>query len=217
MKKQLVLILLLLCNFLAAIAQTFNNETDEILDGQILQTESPLFYNQAIIQQQGTENSVVSLQQQQGQALNFIQMQQSGTANSGYISQTGWDLSSRMLQQGQNNEANLWSEGGHINMEIRQTGNENTIFSYIKNPSEFEKQAFLMQEGNNNRIELALFGNGVPTADQTVKITQQGNGFEATALMESFNAPIEITQKAGPGGGEMSVNVSVSDFSFPMR
>lgn len=217
MKKQLVLILLLLCNFLAAIAQTFNNETDEILDGQILQTESPLFYNQAIIQQQGTENSVVSLQQQQGQALNFIQMQQSGTANSGYISQTGWDLSSRMLQQGQNNEANLWSEGGHVNMEIRQTGNENTIFSYIKNPSEFEKQAFLMQEGNNNRIELALFGNGVPTADQTVKITQQGNGFEATALMESFNAPIEITQKAGPGGGEMSVNVSVSDFSFPMR
>lgn len=217
MKKHLPLTLLLLCSFFIATAQTSNDETDEILDGQILQTGSPLFYNQAIIQQQGTENSIISLQQQQGQSLNFVQVQQSGTANSGYINQTGWDLSSRMLQQGQNNEANFWSEGGHINMEARQTGNENTIFSYIKNPSEFERQAFLLQEGNNNRIELALFGNGVPTADQSVKITQQGNGFEAKALMESFNAPIEITQTAGPGGGEMKVDVSVSDFSFPMR
>ena len=217
MKTHLVLIMLIISGFITAIAQTSEEKTDVIPEDQILQTGNSMFSPVATIQQQGIENNSIFIQTPQDPGFNEAIIQQSGIHNNGYIQQTGADLSSHLLQQGQNNEANLWSEGGHIDIDARQTGSDNVIYSYIKNPGIFEKQAILHQDGNNNRIELALFGNVMPTADQLVTIIQQGDDFEAKALMESYNYSIGITQKEGPGGGDMKVDVSVSDFSFPMR
>jgi hypothetical protein len=135
----------------------------------------------------------------------------------GYISQTGSSLKTSLQQTGQSNEASIWQEGSLISLEARQTGDGNVITSYIKNMGLFDKTVALLQEGNNNRIDIALFGDEIPSTSQAIRVTQQGNGFEAKASMESYNFPVEITQRAGTRGGEMKVDVSTSYFSFPMK
>ena len=149
------------------------------------------------------------------QAINQVVVQQIG--NVAYVNQAGSNQESALQQNGYQNEANLWQEGNLITQEVFQKGSENTINSYIKNTSLYEKTVFLMQNGNNNRIDLAIFGDEMAPTPQSIKITQEGNGFEANAFMESYHFPIEINQKAGAGGGEMKINVSTSFFSFPMK
>lgn len=190
---------------------------DIVSDSNILQIENQKNSNVSSIKQVGYSQRVTTFQQQDGFLTNMIMISQSGEENNAYFKQTGTMQIVKSYQSGYNNEANLWQTGNLINQEIQQNGNENTINSYMKNASIFEKTAVLLQDGNYNRIDLAIFGDEIPTAYQPIKISQQGDGFVAKALMESYNFPIEITQKAGPGGGAMNVDVSVSYFSFPMK
>jgi hypothetical protein len=216
MKKSLFLILALIVSG-SAYAQIAKEELSEREVFNNLEMENMIISNQVFIEQSGTENDLISIQQNSDLSSNQVLSSQIGVNNTGYIFQTGSWHQTVLRQNGQNNEANLWQTGNLINQEIQQNGNENTINSYMKNASIFEKTAVLMQNGNNNRIDFAIFGDETPTASQLIKITQQGDGFVAKALMESSNFPIEITQKAGPGGGSMNVDVSVSYFSFPMK
>jgi hypothetical protein len=192
-------------------------EIANLTGANIPEMESWQNINQVIIQQIGDNNKIISLQQNSGIYGTQILSSQQGNGNSGYIRQSGDDHKTTLRQTGQNSVANLWQEGNFTDFEAWQTGAENIINSYIKNAGLFEKTAFLLQDGNNNRIDLAIFGNENPTAAQSIKITQQGNGFEARALMESYNLPIQITQKAGSGEGQMKINISTSYFNFPMK
>jgi hypothetical protein len=212
------LLLLILFSAITLSAQISSEEEIANLTGaNIPEMESRQNINQVIIQQIGDNNKIISLQQNSGIYGTQILFSQQGSGNSGYVLQSGDNHKTTMRQTGQNNVASLWQEGSFTDVEARQTGDDNTINSYIKNTGLFEKTAFLMQNGKNNCIDLAIFGNEIPTTSQSVKITQEGDGFGAKAFMESYNFPIEITQKAGPGGGDMKVDVSTSYFSFPMK
>lgn len=177
------------------------------------------FMNSAIIQQVGENQQAITRQEQTGNLPNFFKLSQTGVGNSGFIEQIGTGLNSRLLQRGNRNEANLWSIGQHINTSSSQDGNGNVINSYIKNEGITTRSATIIQEGNQNRIDLSLMGNGFEanTKDQQVRISQQGNQHELSALMEPFSAPFEITQTPGVNGEGMKVNVSTSQFNFPMR
>lgn len=189
----------------------------ELSEFEFVQNENPVNFDNNIIQQIGDNHKIISLQQNSGICGIQILSSQQGNGNSGYVRQSGDNHKTTLRQAGQYNIASLWQEGSFTDFETLQTGDENIINSYVNNTGLFEKTAFLIQNGNRNRIDLALFGDEVPTASQSVKIIQEGDGFGAKAFMESTNFPIEITQKAGPGGGEMKVDVSTSYFSFPMK
>ncbi|MEX2595232.1 MAG: hypothetical protein WD426_20890 [Anditalea sp.] len=175
--------------------------------------------NSAIIQQVGENQQAITIQEQTGYQPNFFILSQKGYGNSGFIEQAGTGLNSRVIQRGNRNETNLWSIGQNINTFSSQVGDGNVINSYIKDEGITPRSASLIQEGNQNRIDLSLMGNGIEshTMDQHVRITQQGNQHEISALMEPFSAPFEITQTPGANGEGMKVNVSTSQFNFPMR
>jgi hypothetical protein len=142
---------------------------------------------------------------------------QNGTGNSGLIEQNGSGLETKLWQYKTSNEANLWSEGDNISVEVKQDGIDNSINSFIENYVLVSRSAYLLQQGNNNRIELALFGDVAPSVNdaQQVQITQTGNDHSVEAMLENSFAPISITQTPGVNGEGMQVNISNSAFSFP--
>jgi len=100
---------------------------------------------------------------------------------------------------------------------VKQDGNDNTINSFIENYSLVSRSAYLLQQGNNNRIQLALFGDGIPQSNdaQQVQITQTGNDHSVDAILENSFAPITITQTPGVNGEGMQLNISNS--AWPVK
>ena len=47
-------------------------------------------------------------------------------------------------------------------------------------------------------------------------ISQQGNNHEVNARFDSFSNPVYIEQRSGFDGAGMQINISTSDFNFPM-
>lgn len=180
--------------------------------------------NTAFVQQLGNQNASRIIQDHQGGQPNIsIHSQtgpgQFGNSNNGYIEQGGAGLTTLLGQNGNSNSANLWAIGSNIRIEARQNGNNNSIDTYIENYTGNSRSADLRQDGNQNRIEISLRGDGFSGSamPQQVQITQTGNNHTAVANMEPFSSPFEITQTPGMGGEGMSVNVSTSQFNFPMR
>ena len=102
---------------------------------------------------------------------------------------------------------------------VKQNGERNLVNSFIENYGVSLRSAMLLQEGNQNRIDLSLKGDGFSNnrTEQTVIINQYGNQNEVQAFMEPFSAPIEINQYPGFRGEGMKVNISTSTFNFPMK
>lgn len=216
-----LVILLIFCSgtFLSVNAQN-NVDLDELLNGHVHKVDELLYSNLTFIQQTGDENQVKAIQEQEGILSNFVEVEQLNRGNSAYIDQKGSGHGAMLIQKGIGNEANLWSEGNLTVAKAIQFGDGNLINSYINNRNSLPKGALLVQEGNNNRIDFALLGNNDnldESLTQAVSIRQTGNELEVNAVFESVETPVYIEQKSGPGGGGMKVDVSTSDFYFPMK
>ena len=191
----------------------------ELIDTYIIQSKLSSNSNLAKINQEGSGNEMITIQQHQGSMTNTIISNQVGNYHVGYIKQIGADHSTKLLQSGEGNEANLWSVGQKSETMVYQNGNSNMINSYIDNQGCIGKGAALIQRGENNNIEIALLGNGFlfNSWPRAAFIEQKGNGLEISAKMESYTFPIYVEQQSGPSGGGMKVDISNSDFSFPMK
>ncbi|NLO02655.1 MAG: hypothetical protein GX126_10110 [Bacteroidales bacterium] len=213
-------VLVFLGNLLAVTGQVITEqEMNELLNSRKIQIDNPIIQNQAIIRQVQDENKIITIQEQQGNASNHVFINQDGTENLGYIGQSGSELETRLWQYNSNNEANLWLSGDYIQTSVKQQGDGNVINSYIENTGIVLRSASLLQEGNNNRIDLSLKGDGFGTnADgQTAVISQYGNQHEVMAIMEPFIYPLEINQTPGINGAGMKISISTSTFDFPMK
>jgi hypothetical protein len=221
MKKLVVLIILLISGGLFATKGQIitDEEVSELLNGSIIQLDNLSNSNLSFIRQVGDENRAISIQEQDGINSNVVLKNQDGIGNAGYIKQTGSGLETLLWQFNSFNEANLWSVGNNINTHVKQDGEWNIINSYIENDGLNPRSAMLLQEGNRNKINLALLGDGFGSSNiaQEVIINQFGNEHEVKALMEPFSSPVEINQYPGPGGEGMKVDISTSTFSFPMK
>jgi len=221
MKTHIVFLFLFSFAFYELNAQQLisNGEIKDLLNSSKMEIENPLISNFALIRQINEANSFYGLQSQEGSLQNNILVNQRGINNSGFINQSGSGLETKLWQYKTSNEANLWSDGKDITMEVKQYGNDNSINSFIENYFLVSRSAYLHQNGNNNRIELALFGNGIPVKvdAQQVQISQTGNDHSIDAVLENTFAPISITQTPGVNGEGMQVNISNSDFYFPTK
>jgi len=220
MKHFIATVLVFLGSLFAASGQVITEqEINELLNSREIQIDNPIIQNLTVIRQVQDENQIISFQEQLGGLSNHVLVNQDGTGNRGYIEQTGSGVETRLWQYNSNNEANLWSVGESIHTQVKQDGDGNVINSYIENTGLVLRSASLLQEGNNNRIDLSLKGDGFGenAATQTAVISQYGNRHEVKAIMEPFSAPLEITQTPGTNGEGMQINVSTSTFSFPMK
>lgn len=196
-----------------------DEEMQDLLNSSEIQVGNPIISNFMLIRQIDQNNTIDVTQNQQGVWQNTVLFNQNGAGNSGYINQTGSGIETNLWQYKSGNEANLWSEGENIKMEVKQDGNDNSISSFIENYFLVSRSAYLLQQGNNNRIELALFGDGIPSVSdaQQVQISQTGNDHSVDAVLENSFAPITITQTPGVNGEGMPVNISNSTFAFPSK
>lgn len=221
MKTRIALLFLFLFAFSGLYAQQVisDEEMQDLLNSNEIQIENQSITNFSLIRQVDQANSFTATQNRQGNLQNNILVNQNGTDNSGYINQTGSGLETKLWQYKSSNEANLWSEGKDITVEVKQDGNNNSINSFIENYFLVSRSAYLLQNGNNNRIELALFGDGIPSVSdaQQVQISQTGNDHSVDAVLENSFAPITITQTSGVNGEGMQINISNSTFAFPMK
>jgi minor curlin subunit len=217
-KNMFLFLVFIIGGFLITTGQTPEENLDELLNGQIFQVDNLLYSNLSFIQQTGDQNSITTLQEQQGRISNFVSAEQQGAANAGYVEQVGSAHTTVLLQNGSGNEANIWSVGDYTVTLINQQGYDNTINSYIDNQGFLPKAVLLQQYGNYNHIDFALLGNGClwNSWPQAAYIKQTGNNLEATAVFDWYISPVYIEQQSGAGGG-MSVNVSTTAFSFPMK
>ena len=216
---QITILFFLTTLFLQAQQVITSEELQDLLNSSELPVENPFITNSSLVRQIDQANSFTAIQNQQGSLQNNILVNQNGTSNSGYINQTGAGLETKLWQYKASNEANLWSEGENINVEVKQDGIGNSINSFIENYFLVSRSAYLLQQGNNNRIELALFGDAVPSVNnaQQVEISQTGNDNSVDAMLENTFAPISITQTPGVNGEGMQINISNSVFAFPMK
>ena len=221
MKTRIALLFLFLFAFSGLYAQQVisDEEMQDLLNSSEIQIENPIITNFSLIRQVDQANSFTAIQNRQGNLQNNILVNQNGTDNSGYINQTGSGLETKLWQYKSSNEASLWSEGENIRVEVKQDGDGNSINSFIENYFLVSRSAYLLQQGNNNRIELALFGDAVPSLSdaQQVEISQTGNDNSVDAMLENTFAPISITQTPGVNGKGMQINISNSVFAFPMK
>nr|WP_319266928.1 hypothetical protein [uncultured Draconibacterium sp.] len=216
---QITILFFLTTLFLQAQQVISSEELQDLLNSSELPVENPFITNSSLVRQIDQANSFTAIQNQQGSLQNNILVNQNGISNSGYINQTGAGLETKLWQYKASNEANLWSEGENINVEVKQDGIGNSINSFIENYFLVSRSAYLLQQGNNNRIELALFGDAVPSVNnaQQVEISQTGNDNSVDAMLENTFAPISITQTPGVNGEGMQINISNSVFAFPMK
>jgi hypothetical protein len=221
MKHYIGTVLVFLGSLFAVSAQVITEqELNELLNSREIQMDNPIIQNLTVIRQVQDENQIISIQEQQGSASNHVLVNQNGTGNRGYIEQTGSGLETYLWQYNANNEANLWSVGENIHTSVKQDGDGNGINSYIKNYNLDQRSAMLLQEGNNNRIDLAIYGDDAPATgltSQEFKITQQGNNHVVEAFMENDFRSMEINQNSGVDGDGMSIKVTQSYFNFPMK
>jgi len=214
MKHFLTFLFFLTILALASTAQVTEEELNEMMNSREIQLENPIVSNFLSIRQieQNMDFTFPGLG-------NKVIINQNGTNNNGFINQTGSGIETYLSQTGSSNEANLLSDGNNISVSAKQDGDGNIINTYIKNLDLQSRSALLLQNGNNNRIDLELFGDGVPTGvlSQEVKITQQGNNHVLEASGEDAFAPFEVTQNSGVGGEGMQISISNSYFNFPMK
>ncbi len=194
-------------------------EISDLINYHIIDINDQSTVNIAQLNQIGDNNAITVLQQYSGNVTNQISSVQLGDNNRAYINETGDGHTALLLQNGCNNEANLWSEGSLTFTKVQQIGNDNVVDSYIiNNKRSLSKAAILQQTGDNNRIDLALLGDGrwYKAWPITAYFKQTGNDLNVNAISDSYQYPVYIEQQAGTRGG-MSVSVSTSAFSFPMK
>lgn len=187
----------------------------ELMQIGIVDNES-LLNNNSVIGQVGAENNIIVNQEQSGLLNNSIYSIQLQTGNQAAVFQQGSGHTTVLLQDGNQNTVNSWSVGSKTHTEIYQQGNGNTVNSYIDNDGILPKANVLKQLGDDNRMEIALLGNGdiwfqrMPKAVDAIQIGANNN--LELILDHSLRPGIKVTQNGG-----MSLILRQSDFYFPVQ
>lgn len=136
------------------------------------------------------------------------------------INQNGNNHSTQVVQTGSGNEATLFSAGNFTKMEVKQSGDNNSIFGFLNNNTLQLYSAMLEQKGDGNKIKLALLMvDEIPGLERVVSVSQTGNdlNFSFSRTYDSPDVPVNIEQKSGLNGQGMDVNVTTSAFYFPLN
>jgi hypothetical protein len=196
-----------------------SQELKDLLNSPVIRVDNPVIKNMSAISQIQDDNTRILLQQQNGTDNNSIIVSQEGTQNNSYIIQSGSEMQTLLQQFNSNNDAKLQSVGKNIKITVFQSGDGNQINSYIENHGPQTRLAEFTQEGNFNKINLSLRGDGFTNSapEQRMEINQYGNSHELNAFMDPFSAPLEINQTPGLNGEGMKIDVNTSLFNFPMK
>ncbi len=192
----------------------FKSEEINFINTNILSSS-----NNAFMRQLGESNNVLSFQQNLGEHSNQLFSDQNGINNNGFINQTGTSHATGLVQKGNYNDAQINSTGQSTLTEINQSGDWNKVKFSIENKDDLLRAAQVLQTGNNNLVDLKITGNrlfGESDAKDAV-VTQTGNNHSFSAVLDSYKSPVVINQQAGPNGEGMKVDISASDFYFPMK
>lgn len=177
-------------------------------------------FNRAFINQIGYYNIIKSIQHQEGTSGNLIDASQQIENQSAYIEQLGTGLKTILRQENAGNAANIRSFGQNITQIVTQTGTGNMINSWIENSTMNAKEARLYQQGMNNVINLSVKGalKGEGMEPIPIAITQEGNDFMVSALMDPYAKPIEVHQYNGMAGGmEVQIRTDRGISVFPTK
>jgi hypothetical protein len=211
MKNYLFLLIAIFITLTTLNAQEQSEETNSImLSNQIKEGVS-----EAIIQQVTDENTASILQNSQGILGNFTQIiQKNGIGNSSIINQIGTGIGSSNLQTGHNNISNISLFGQNIILQAYQNGDGNSIRSIVENAGTGLREVLLEQDGNHNQIIFEFLNrtdSRLPL-EESVSITQTGNGHYLNLTLDNIDSPVNVTQNPGPGGEGMQVTIIRSAF-----
>lgn len=208
MKNYLFLIIAFFITLTSLNAQEQSEEINNIsLSNQIKKGVS-----EAIIQQITDGNTASILQNSQGAQLgNFTQIiQKEGIGNNSIITQIGTGIGLSNIQNGHNNISNISLSGQNIILQANQYGDGNTINSIVENAGTGLREVLLEQVGNHNQI-IFEFLNRTDlrlSLEESVSITQTGNGHNLNLKLDNIDSPVNVTQNPGPGGEGMQVTIT---------
>jgi hypothetical protein len=212
MKNYLFLIIAFFITLTSLNAQEQSEEINNIsLSNQIKKGVS-----EAIIQQITDGNTASILQNSQGAQLgNFTQIiQKEGIGNNSIITQIGTGIGLSNIQNGHNNISNISLSGQNIILQANQYGDGNTINSIVENAGTGLREVLLEQVGNHNQIIFEFLNrtDSRLSLEESVSITQTGNGHNLNLKLDNIDSPVNVTQNPGPGGEGMQVTIIRSAF-----
>ena len=192
---------------------------DELLNSEEIQLENPVISDllkMTQIQSDYVVNQFINVAETD---MNISAIEQEGYYNLATVGQNGHGHISLLSQKGTNNQAFLLSSGKYTSQFVTQNGDGNIIDSRVENQGWIPKVAVLKQKGSNNSINLDMTGNGVFQEGWPVAayISQAGNDLGINAVFDRYESPLFINQQSGPTGGGMQLNITTSDFYFPMK
>jgi minor curlin subunit len=217
--KKILFILWIVFSYLSITAQILENEISNLGDANIVENEVLQHLNLTFINQVGNKNNTVVIQQNTAAFSNHIISEQRGLENNTFINQTGTSHATGLVQKGDFNDAQINSTGQLTSSVVNQSGDWNNVNLSIENKDDFLKVAQVLQTGNNNLVDLKITGSRF-FWESDVKdaiIAQTGNNHSFSAVLDSYKSPIVVNQQAGPNGEGMKVDISTSDFYFPMK
>lgn len=219
MKSAQILMLFLLISSFYAFAQEdeqktllTKSETIELIGSHVISFGSA--EKELIGVKQTGDNNQLTAIQQLTQSENYIfQTVQTGYNNVGYTFQAGTGHELILNQNGNNNEANLWSLGKSTQNFVQQEGSGNFVNSYIENTSMDSRIATSIQIGDNNKINLQLTDMNAGNTLKGVAILQTGLGNSADLMLNYFDLPyLKVEQTGGA-----TIQITHSAFYFPTK
>ncbi|MHA7128918.1 hypothetical protein [Algoriphagus namhaensis] len=207
--KNFVLVLGLM--LFLTVSSVFSQESEV----QLIQTQNislqPQIQNSASIDQIGNRNNAEAKQELIGVGQNVLMISQSGTAHQAFVSQSGADLNTQLMQISASNSAEVFLIGNNISLTATQNGRQNSLNTTLESYSNRAMTANFLQEGNRNEIDFAV-RNSVgfdPGVDQSLSIVQMGNNQSFSAQYQDLGAPaVNVTQNPGFGGAGMTVRLT---------
>ncbi len=191
---------------------------DELLNSEDIRLEDPIINDLLLMQQIQTDKEVNHLINVGQSGLNVSVINQNGRDNQADVRQNGQGHFTRLDQKGNNNKAFLSSSGEHTLQIVKQDGDGNAVESSINNQA-VPNGTMLVQQGNDNSIMLRMDGSEAfkGTFPVAAIINQQGNELRVNATFDRYESPFYINQQSGPSGEGMQLNITTSDFYFPMK
>ncbi len=190
-------------------------ETMELISGHVIFLEIPVENDILQLNQLGNENQLTAIQQLDDVSDYILNATQQGNRNIGYVNQEGNNHESVLFQNGDLNNASLWSVGAKTQNIVKQDGDGNMVNSYIENFNLLNRVASSVQIGDKNRIDLQLWDTNSSNPLMGVEVIQNGSNNLAGLSLEHYDAPylkIEQTGNSAP-----PVTITHTDFSFPLK
>ena len=189
------------------------SETAELIQGDIINFDTPIKDNIVQLQQIGDNNKLNANQNLIQNTVYILTAEQTGNSNEGFIEQNGGAHESLLMQSGNSNVANLFSIGYDTKNGVFQIGNNNLANSSIENNSLTPKSIQSYQLGDHNQINLSLQAGTIDPTLGGLLIEQRGDNNMADVMIDNYNVPyMKIEQTGGA-----KVIIHNSDFNYPVK